>query len=105
MCFVDVCVLVLFDLFLFYLMVPICRYVHAHVYPSCALYVCITFDDVSAMWEHSVRGPTLLGPILLDGAKHLPILQRICMFAKLAENHCTQPSCTLLLHDICPPLP
>ena len=104
-CFADVCVLVLFDLFLFYLMVPICRYLHAHVYPGCALYVCIPFDDVSAMWEQPVRGPTVLGPILLDGARHRPILQRICMFAKLAENQCTQPPCTLLLHDICLPLP
>ena len=55
--------------------------------------------------KQSVRGPTVLGPILLDGARHLPILQRICMFAKPAENHCTQPSCTLLLHNICQPLP
>ena len=94
-----------FDLFLFYLMVLICRYLHAHVYPGCALYVCIPFDDVSATWEQSVRGPTVLGPILLDGARHLPILQRICMFAKLAETHCTQPSCTLLLHNIRQPLP
>ena len=85
-----------FYLFLFYLMVPICRYLHAHVYPGCALYVCIPFDDVSAMWEQSVRGPTVLGPILLDGARHL---------AKRPENHFTQPSCTLLLHDICQPLP
>ena len=58
-----------------------------------------------ALWEQSVQGPTVLGPILLDGARHLPILQRICMFAKLAENQCTQPSYTLVLHDICHPLP
>ena len=37
-----------------------------------------------ALWEQSVQGS--LGPILLDGARHLPILQRICMFAKLAED-------------------
>ena len=101
-CFVDAWC---FDLFLFYLMVPISRYLHAHVYPGCALYVCIPFDDVTATWEQSVRGPTVLGPILLDGARHLLILQRICMFVKPAENHCTQPSCTLLLHNICEPLP
>ena len=56
-----------------------------------------------ALWEQSVQGS--LGPILLDGARHLPILQRICMFAKLAEDHYSQPSCTLVLHDICQPLP
>ena len=39
-----------------------------------------------ALWEQSAQGPTVRGPILLDGARHLPILQRICMFAKLAEN-------------------
>ena len=92
-----------FYLFLFYLMVPICSYLHAHVYPGCALYVCIPLDDVSAMWERSVRGPTFSGPILLNGARHLPILHRICMFAKRADNPRTQPSCNLLLHDICHP--
>ena len=68
------------------------------------MYVCIPFDDVSAMWEQS-PGPTVIGPILLDGARHLPILQRICMFAKLAKDHCNQPYCTLVLHNICQPLP
>ena len=36
--------------------IPICWYLHAYAYPSCALYVCIPFDDVSAMWEQSVQG-------------------------------------------------
>ena len=58
-----------------------------------------------ALWEQSVQGPTVLGPISFDGARHLPILQWICMFAKLAKDQCTQPSCTLVLHDICQPLP
>ena len=42
-----------FDLFLFYLMVRICRYLHAHVYPGCAVHVCIPFDDVSATCQQS----------------------------------------------------
>ena len=27
------------------------------------------------------------------------------MFAKLAKDHCNQPYCTLVLHNICQPLP
>ena len=132
-CFADVCVLVPFDLFLFYVMdhakslmppstpsmmnmppttekgsrfVGICMHMCTQVVlrmyasPSMMCQPC-----AGALWEQSVHGPSVLGPILLDGARHLPILQRICMFAKLAENQCTQPSCTLVLHDICQLLP
>ena len=73
---------------------------HMYASPSMMFQPC-----AGALWEQSVQGPTVLGPILFDGARHLLILQLICIFAKIPENQCTQPSCTLVLHDISQPLP
>ena len=81
--------------------VGICMHMRTPVVPCMYASLSMMCEPCAgALWKQSVQWATALGPILLDGARHLPILQRICMFVKLAENQCSQPSCTLVLHDI-----